>query len=162
MKTLLTISMLQFFDTFCLGIAKHLTSQVLMFSSILQGQYRQMIDSRWSGGLEDLERVESGHLLHQTHFSYTPCSIYYLPAPSFCPNLFFIPSMCRTFWPAIQLTFQRVFRDCALPVWLPVAGTSSIKFATQGVRASGCGTWKIRLLVIKTKYRNILLILTLL
>lgn len=39
MKTLLTISMLQFFDTFCLGITKHLKylKPVLMFSLMLQG-----------------------------------------------------------------------------------------------------------------------------
>lgn len=40
MKTLLTISVLQFFDTFCLGITKHLKclKPVLMFCLMLQGR----------------------------------------------------------------------------------------------------------------------------
>lgn len=93
-----------------------------------------MIDSRWLGGSEELEKVKSALLVHQTHFSCTPCSIYYLKMCllSFHPNLFLIPSTWGTFWTPIQLTSQRVFRDVA-----PCVGHN--RDTKYKVCCSGCG-----------------------
>lgn len=162
--------MLQLFDTFCFGITEHLTSLKPVCILMLQGHtetndWFQMVGRiRGAGESQVCSPFPSNSLfLHSLLYLW----LENMPAPSFHPNLFFIPSTCRTFWTTIHLTSQRVFRDMAPCVghnWdvLPEAGTSNIKFATQDVGISGCGTLKTRLLIYKTKSRNMLLILTLL
>lgn len=139
MKTFLTASMLQFFNTSCLGITKHLTSlkPVLMFSLMLQGNIEtndwfQMVgrirgarESRvWSPSLNSLFLHSLIYLLLEN--MHAPCSLS-LPHVGLSGRLFGWLSWGYS----------------GAPVWLPTAGTSNIKFATQGVGTSGCGTfWK--------------------
>lgn len=116
--------MLQLFDTFFLGVTKHLTSlkSVLMFSLMLQGHIET---NDWFQMAGRIRGVRESLIC-------TPCpsnwlflhSVLYLllenmPASLFHPNLLFIPSFCGTFWD--QSTFSWLCRGYS-GTW-PLRGT---------------------------------------
>lgn len=171
-KYFLTISMPQLFDTFCLGVTKHLTrlKSVLMFSLMLQGH------TETHDWFQIVGRIRGGKESQMC----TPCpsnSLFLHFLPYFFPwkyacSLNSLQSALHPFhlWDFL-VTYSVDLAEgiqghgsCMGHNWdtLPTAGTSNVKFAAQDVGISGCGTLKTGLLIYKTKSSNTLIILTLL
>lgn len=145
MKTFLTISILLFFDTFCLGITKHLTSlkPVLVFSLMLQSHIETNDLFQMAGRIRGATESRVWSPSSWNSFFLHPLLYLLLenmPAPSFCPNPFFIPSTCRAFRPAIQLTIQRVFGDHG-----PLCDSPQLGHQIESLLITVLGLWHVAL-----------------